>query len=318
MITLSKLAKICHVSLSTVSKAFSMSNEVNEQTREMIFEAARQNHCFRQYFNAKYPKYVVAIVCPVFSSTYYSSTLSLLQSYLARHNCEVTVASTNFSKEIEKQLLDYYSKYTTVDAIINYGSFTEKSIKSEIPIINMSASDDDRNYISHDFSKALSEAIDHLVNNGAMKIGFISEKHTIKKLECFNNVLKRKSIVINEKHISITSERFEKGGYTAMKKLIGSGDVPDAVICGYDDMAIGAMRCAFDNGFKIPQDIMILGMNDIGVSTYIKPSLSTIDLKNDETCKAVTEMLIARLNGDYYPDNVVIECQIKLRETTDR
>ena len=74
----------------------------------------------------------------------------------------------------------------------------------------------------------------------------------------------------------------------------------------------------FDNGIEIPGDIMIMGMNDIDVSTYIKPSLSTIDLKNEETCKAATEMLIARLNGDYYPDNVVIECQIKLRETTDR
>ena len=82
----------------------------------MIFEAARENHCFRQYFNAKYPKYVVAIVCPEFDSTYYSSTLSLLQKNLSNHNCEITVASTNFSKETERELLEYYSKYTAVDA----------------------------------------------------------------------------------------------------------------------------------------------------------------------------------------------------------
>ncbi len=318
MITLSKLAKICHVSLSTVSKAFSMSAEVNEQTREMIFEAARENHCFRQYFNAKYPKYVVAIVCPEFDSTYYSSTLSLLQSYLAAYNCEITVASTNFSHETERELLDYYSKYTTVDAIINYGSLTEKSIQSEIPIINMGVSDDDRNYINHDYLEALENAVDHLLKTGAKKIGFISEKHTIKKLELFKEVLTKKSVLVNDKYVAITDHRFEKGGYTAMKSLIEGEDLPDAVICGYDDMAIGAMRCIFDNGLKIPEDIMVMGMNDIGVSPYIQPTLSTIDLKNEDTCKAATEMLIARLNGDYYPENVIVKCQLKLRESTNR
>ena len=318
MITLSKLAKLCHVSLSTVSKAFSMSAEVNEQTREMIFETARQNNCFRAFFNAKYPKYVVAIVCPEFDSTYYASTLTLLQSYLSAYNCEITVASTNFSKETEKELLDYYSKYTTVDAIINYGLLTEKSIHSEIPIINMCVSDSNTNYICHDYTEALHQAIEHLVENGADKIGFISEKHTIKKLKHFYDALKAKSLEINETYVAVTTERFEKGGYLAMQKLIDGKELPDAVICGYDDMAIGAMRCAFDNGLKIPDDIMVMGMNDISVSTYIQPTLSTIDLKNEETCKAATDMLIARLNGDYYPDNVVIECQLKLRETTNR
>ena len=318
MITLSKLAKLCHVSVSTVSKAFSMSNEVNEQTREMIFEVARQNNCFRELFNARYPKYVVAIVCPEFHSTYYSSTLSLLQSYLSQYNCEITVASTNFSHETERELLNYYSKYTTVDAIINYGLLTEKSIQSEIPIINMCASDSNINYIRHDYTDALSQAVDHLKKNGAKKIGFISENHTIKKLDLFYQALKEQSVEINENYIAVTPERFEKGGYLAMQNLIDGKDLPDAVICGYDDMAIGAMRCAFDNGLEIPKDIMVMGMNDIGVSAYIQPSLSTIDLKNAETCKAATDMLIARVNGNYYPENVVIKCDLKLRETTNR
>ena len=317
MITLSKLAKLCHVSVSTVSKAFSMSNEVNEQTREMIFEVARENNCFRELFNAKYPKYVVAIVCPEFHSTYYSSTLSLLQSYLSQYNCEITVASTNFSPETERELLNYYSKYTTVDAIINYGLLTEKSIQSEIPIINMCTSDSSRNYICHDYSEALNGAIGYLIKNGAKKIGFISEKHTIKKLEYFYAALKQQSAEINERFISVTTERFEKGGYLAMQKLIDRKDLPDAVICGYDDMAIGAMRCAVDNGLKIPEDIKFMGMNDIGVSAYIQPSLSTIDLKNSETCKAASDMLIARLNGNYFPENVVIKCDLKLRESTN-
>ncbi len=318
MITLSKIAKLCHISVSTVSKAFSMSNEVNEQTREMIFDVARENNCFREYFNAKYPKYVVAIVCPEFQSTYYSSTLSLIQQNLEKHNCEITVASTNFSADTERELLEYYSKYTTVDAIINYGTITEKTIKSEIPIINMGKSDDERNYISHDYVDALDNAIKHFIKNGAEKIGFISEKRTVKKLEQFCASMEKNGINFDTKYLAITEERFEKGGYVGMETLFVRGDLPDAVICGYDDMAIGAMRCIFDKGLKVPDDIMVMGMNDISISDYTEPPLSSISLKNDLTCKAATDMLIARLTGESYPDYKVIECELKLRKSTQK
>lgn len=68
MITLSKIALLAHVSVATVSKAFSMSSEVNEQTREMIFDIAKKYGCFKKFFNAKYPKFVVAVICPEFQS----------------------------------------------------------------------------------------------------------------------------------------------------------------------------------------------------------------------------------------------------------
>ena len=72
MITLSKIAKLAHVSVSTVSKAFSGSSEVNEQTRNLIFEIAKQNNCFKKYYNTKYPRYVIAVISPEFKSSFYS------------------------------------------------------------------------------------------------------------------------------------------------------------------------------------------------------------------------------------------------------
>ena len=83
MITLSRIAKLAHVSVSTVSKAFSMSPEVSEQTREMIFDIAKDHGCFKKYYKAKYPKHVIAVLCPEFKSRLYSQALSNLQAYLA-------------------------------------------------------------------------------------------------------------------------------------------------------------------------------------------------------------------------------------------
>lgn len=70
--TLSKLAKLANVAVSTASKAFSMSGDINEQTREEIFRIARENGCFKKFFNAKYPKFVAAVICPEVNSRHYS------------------------------------------------------------------------------------------------------------------------------------------------------------------------------------------------------------------------------------------------------
>lgn len=73
--TLTKLAKLANVSVSTASKAFSMSPEVNSETREMIFDKARELRCFKQFFSAKYPRLVVAVICPELESRYYSGAV---------------------------------------------------------------------------------------------------------------------------------------------------------------------------------------------------------------------------------------------------
>lgn len=65
MITLSKIAKLANVSVSTASKAFSGSTEVNEETREMIFDIAKKNECFKRFYNVKYPELVIAIIVSI-------------------------------------------------------------------------------------------------------------------------------------------------------------------------------------------------------------------------------------------------------------
>ena len=113
--TLTKLAKIANVSVSTASKAFSGSDEVNNETKEMIFEVAREYGCFKKFYNAKYPKLMIAVIAPEFKSAYYSRYLTLLQENLEGRNCELCVSTTDFSVEREEELVEYYK-----DLVENY------------------------------------------------------------------------------------------------------------------------------------------------------------------------------------------------------
>ena len=123
MITLSKLAKLANVSVSTASKAFSGSKEVNEETRSQIFSIAKEHGVFKKFYNVKYPRLVIAVVVPEFRSRNYGPLLSEIQSALDERGCSMTVAASEFLDSENNKLYDYYSKYTDVDGIIVIGKY---------------------------------------------------------------------------------------------------------------------------------------------------------------------------------------------------
>ena len=149
MITLTKLAKLANVSVSTASKAFSGSSEVNDETRDLIFKVAKENGCFKRFYNVKYPKLVIAVIAPEFESRYYTRYLSILQGVLAEKNCEICVSTTDFSAERENELIDYYYCHSNVDGIIVIASISQTRFddKYEIPVVYMG------NVISEDNTK---------------------------------------------------------------------------------------------------------------------------------------------------------------------
>ncbi len=297
MITLSKLAKLAHVSVSTVSKAFSMSNEVNEQTRETIFALAREHGCFKKYYNAKYPKFVVAVICPEFRGRYYSRCMAIIQEQLEKHNIEVCVATTDFSPENERSLLEYYNHYSSVDAIIIINGRGENS-GYDLPVISINPSLQlTNNVLQNKSDNAYRSVINHFHNNNITDIGFICELYTTPKLNNFRKIMTEIAGGYDERFFATTDMRFEEGGYDAMNRLIESGNIPRAVICAYDYMAIGSMRCALDHGLKIPEDIAIVGINNIPECEYLNPPLASIDSGSDQLCINAVETVVGLLEG---------------------
>ncbi len=317
MMTLSKIAALAHVSVPTVSKAFSMSSEVNEKTREIIFDIAKEHGCFRKYYNAKYPKHVIAVICPEFKSRYYAGLLSRIQEKFFELNCEVSVASTEFSKSTEEALFEYYSKYAPVDGIIMIDGSAELDSNIDIPVgaINSSRLKNTSVTVKIQYREVLSDALDYFIGSGAESIGFIGECKTTKKAELFKELLTEKTGECDSRYISISSERFEKGGYEAMKQLIDTNCVPRAVVCAYDQVAIGAISCAVENGLRVPEDVAIIGYNDIPEAQYLNPPLASMDTNVEGAVEKLAESLIRGLNGEPVKEQIYIEASLKLRKS---
>ena len=317
MITLSKLASLAHVSVSTASKAFSMNPEVNEQTREMIFQIAKEHGCFKKFFNAKYPKYVIAVICPEYKSLFYSTALSLLQTYLSEHSCEVCVASTNFSAQKEQDFLEYYSRYATVDGIIVIDGRITPDLHTDIPIATIFPNPGCAGsiWVGGDCTEAMTEGLRHFLNNGITDIGFIGDPHTDAKQRLLVRIAESHFPELKI-HFMISPQRFEAGGYGAMEHYAANGHIPRAVFCAYDYMAIGAIRYCWEHKLRIPEDVAIIGMDDIPENKYLNPPLSSINFNMDKICAAAAEGMINRLTDPTFTLKATIPSTLHLRQSS--
>ncbi|MBQ8358304.1 MAG: LacI family DNA-binding transcriptional regulator [Oscillospiraceae bacterium] len=317
MMTLTKLAKLANVSASTASKAFSGSPEVNEETREMIFAIAKKNGCFKKFYNVKYPKLVVAIIAPEFKSTYYTRYLSYMQELLEKENCEICVSATDFSEEKEKALLEYYYKHSNVDGIIIVNARTDIAERYEIPVVYVVPKSRPTCGVSilSKTKPAFLKSIAYLAEKNVDSVGFIGEKLTSKKFEMFQQCLQENGIPFHEAYVSISDGRFEAGGYSAMEKLLAEKRLPRAVVCAYDRLAIGAIRCVYDYGLSVPEDIAVLGMDDIPEAKFLNPPLASVSANTETLCRMATEAVFKQMNGEEVSKLQTVESEFYLRRS---
>ena len=317
MITLSKIAKLAHVSVSTASKAFSMSSEVSEQTRQEVFRVAQEYGCFKKFYNAKYPKFVIAVICPEFLGQHYTTMVALLQEHLLQLGCEVCVASTNFSAEAETDLLEYYHNYSNVDGIVIIDGKTAIPASYEIPVVSISPRPDPNVGVRlcTDCSEAMLQAVEHFLAHGVRRIGFLGEARTNRKLTFFRETAEARQAVCEP--VVVTERRFEEGGYAAMEQLLAKGDLPRALVCAYDHLAIGAIRCLADHGLSVPEDVAILGMDDIPDAEYLLPRLSSVNFRTGEICRLAAQSILDLLHTRPAEPVITLPAQLRLRESTE-
>ena len=100
---LKKLAEICEVSTSTVSKAFSDSSEISEKTKQHIFSVAKKYGCFYKYYSKSFEKKVVAVIISEIRSEWYTSLVQGLEKIFSAHDIILTMSETNFKKTNENK-----------------------------------------------------------------------------------------------------------------------------------------------------------------------------------------------------------------------
>jgi DNA-binding LacI/PurR family transcriptional regulator len=153
--------------------------------------------------------------------------------------------------------------------------------------------------ISVDYTKGIREAVQHVVALGHERIGFISGPLTLKsarsRRSAFLTCVAECGIVQNA--VVIAGNHQVSGGYRTMTSMLSLAPRTTAVLCSNDLTAIGALHAMNFHGFQVPDDISLVGFDDIALSEYTQPSLTTIRLSRVELGQRAFEALVRNLDG---------------------
>lgn len=307
MATIKDIAEKAGVSMATVSRVLNYDESLNvtDATRKKIFEIAQE----LEYVTTKErkSKKVIYQVCIIkgysekeeIEDTYYLSTRLSIEKSLKEGNIDYIVISKD-------NLLD--ERLKSIDGIIALGIFSAeeiqslKNINSNIVFVDSDPDDEDFDCVVIRMNKVVEKALDYLVSLGYKEIGYIGgvdyfNENRLKLSDYRENWYRHYMNDINslnEKYIKIGSFT-PASGYKLMKEILDTGEYPRAFFIANDSIAIGAYRAVMEKGLTIPDDISIIGCNDISTAQFIVPPLTTIKIYTEFMGETAVDLIIERI-----------------------
>ena len=317
--TLTKIAKMADTSVSTVSKAFSGSGEISEETRERIFDIAKSLGCFDKYYKAQRKTPLVALMIPEIDSECYGIYAGVFEKELSKRGVDTIVACTRFDVEREARLFRELGYGMKVDAIILWGNGKLIKNPDEIPLIifDDATKESNADSIGVDLFAAIFKLIQTIKEYGHSEVGFIGEKLTGGKAARFKKAMRKVGLPIHEKYIYSSDKRFAEAGEDCMKKILEKGSVPSVIVAAYDQIAYGAMKYARAAGYRIPEDISFVGMDDITATSYFDVPLTSIHAAYEEIAEKIVDLAFKRMENRHYRsrESLVVPFRVNIRKS---
>lgn len=302
MINLKEIARIANVDLSTVSRALNDSPRVKKSTKERIKAIALQldyvpNEIARGLSNKK--TNTVGVLLPEFINTFYAELIEGLESVFSHHGYSILFGKTNFDCTTEISLFNTFrGKRTDGIIICSCSPETVEFLRengNDIPMVLVDTfSDDDDFYsVNIDTDYGIHSIVEYCLALGHRDFGFIGDRVVTKRrLITYKQALMNHGIVLDSNHIHVGVERYERGGYLRMKELLSGQHIPTVVFAETDNLAIGAMSAAMELSVRIPDDISIIGFDDITASSFMGIPLTTIVQPKKEMGNRAAGLLI--------------------------
>lgn len=281
------IARKAGVSISTVSRVMNGSKPVSPELQKRVYDAVKQmdykpNSIARSLILNK--TNLIGVVVPDVSNSFHAQLLSGIEGYAAQADYGVIICNVYRSLD-KKQSYFNLMLERHVDGIILLHDNTLDELSafqkiSSIPLVYASVPVEGAAipFVGIDEVSAAYEAVQYLISKGHQEIGLIyGECYALGRLrkEGYCKALRDHGIPVTEDFM-VHKPSSVDCGYQAMEQLLKLGKHPSAVFCVSDEMAVGALDCVLDRGLKVPEDISLIGFDDIDLSQVVRPKLTTI------------------------------------------
>lgn len=342
MATITDIAKIAEVSISTVSRVlnYDPTLSVTEDTKRKIFEAAEQLN-YTKFKKKKKSSPAVNKKSPpvnnrkigVFQWRNDNEELDDIYYMSIRLGVEKKAAELGYDLLKIPTLED--QSIASVDGLIAIGKFKQETLQHlsrkhpKLVVIGSNFPLENYDSVNTDFTQATEVALQHLLDLGHSKIAFIGAEETANmygyrryKTPTTNTYIDFMSYkgLFREDYFFVEENGrldVQTGERMARRALDQWGEhLPTAILAANDPVAIGVIHTLVQAGLRIPQDISVMGINDLSISRYVSPPLSTVRAFTEEMGEQGIDLLHKQLINPDISRRVFLSCELVKRRST--
>lgn len=331
MATIKDVAKMAGVSTTTVSHVINKTRFVAKETEEAVMQAIK---------NLKYSPSAVArslkvnttksigMIVTTSESPYFAEIIHAVEDHCYRQSYSLFLCNTQNDPEKIKNHLDMLAKKRVDGLLVMCSEYTSHSLDilsnaADIPMVVMDwGPNTDTDVIEDNSFTGGYIATKHLIDCGHKAIGLIAgelDKTTARtRYEGFVKAMNEANLPIHENWIM--EGFFEpEDGYECMNKILVQDNLPTAVFCCNDVMALGAISAITEKGLRVPDDISIIGYDNIHSSRFYAPPLTTIHQSKSRLGAQAVNLLFERIankdNDSHEKHRIAIHPELVLRKS---
>lgn len=338
MATIKDVARKAGVSISTVSRVLNGTAPISQETRERVLRAVDEldfhpNALARGLVTRR--SKVVGLLISDITNPFYPEVVCAVEEAAATQGYEVILGNTRYDDErsrkfartlIERQVdgVIVMTNRITTETLAKLAGSVGPTVVFDIDVDDLAAKGLIIDAVLLDFSKTTRIATTYLASLGHSRVGFVSgpcELETaLRRKEGFLSGMQQAGLEIDGSLIEEGKFTLESG-YEAMERVFARVDrLPTAIVAANDMMALGAMRAIWSRGLSVPEDISVVGVDDIAFAQAFKPALTTVALPRYEIGVEAVRLFIKAMKKSNVrrrkPMKVYLEPTLIVREST--
>lgn len=302
-----EVARLAKVSTATVSRTINGSDKVTPKTKERVQRAIEElkfypNTWARALGSGRSSLY--GLIISDITNPFFPELVKSFEDIAVQHGQEVLVANTNYDAARMEVCVSRMLQ-RKVDGVAIMTSEMEERLITEfesrgIPLVFLDTGNvrDLASNIVVDYAAGVEAAVEHVTGLGHTEIAFIAGPATLRSAR-----IRRETFAACMTRLGLAPGCVEEGnhqvdgGHEAMARLLRGQRKPTAVLASNDMTAIGALGAIHEQGLRVPDDISIVGFDDILLSAFTQPALTTVRLSREEIARLAFRALYASRDG---------------------
>ena len=310
-VSIRDVAKRAGVSIATVSRTVNQIPTVNAELAKRVWKAIEEvgylpNTQARALVSGR--SRMFGLIVSEITNPFFPELIQEFEDLAVAQGYEVLIGSTNYDPARTESLMRRLLQ-RNVDgvAVMTFGveeELVKKLVEREFPLVFVDAGPDLPNIhlVGVNYAEGIRQGVQHLAALGHRKIAFISgplsQRSPMTRRDAFVRAMQELGLHVPAEHL-VEGNHTMESGIAAMEQLIALPELPTAVMCSNDMTAIGALHALHGTKYRVPDDISVVGFDDIHLAQFALPPLTTVQMSCRDLAAAAIDGLRAGIEPEH-------------------